>query len=122
MMIREIQRPRLWVTTPAVRRWIAILGAIAIVWVSFAHCIHHLNGSMPDAGAQADLLSVDDAPNTPKSAALTVEHCLGCSMIAVASFLASFTPELTATDLPVPRLNEYRAHPPLADTPPPKSI
>src|SRR5262245_8717583 len=119
MMRSMLHQLRLFVTTPAARRGIAIFCAISLVLVSWAHTVHHLNGPTPNAVIQADLSSVDDGSNTPKSAALTVEYCLGCSMVAVSSFSPWFTPELAAADLPVPRFNEYRPHPPLAETPPP---
>lgn len=119
MIVRLVQRFGLWVAAPAVRRGIAIACAIAFVLVSFAHGVHHLNGLAPTAVVQVDLGSFDDAPDTSKKAPVTIEHCHGCSMIAMAVLPASIAPRLVATDLPATGFDEKRPHTPVAETPPP---
>jgi hypothetical protein len=116
MMIRLFQRLKLW--APMARRCIAILCALAIISVSVAHGVQHFNAPVTGVVIQADLSPADDGANT---AMLAVDHCIGCSMSAMAAILFSLIPELAAADLPTFAFNEYRPHTPAAETPPPKS-
>lgn len=118
MIVRVVQRLMLW-TAPAVRRGVAVACAVAFVLVSVGHSVHDFNRLAPTAVVQADLGSFDDAPDTSKKAPVTIEHCHGCSMIAMAVPPASIAPRLIATDLPATGFDEKRPHVPVAETPPP---
>lgn len=88
--------------------------------MSLAHGVQHISAPVTGVVIQADLKSADDGVNPGM---LAVDHCIGCSMSAMAPILFSLiAKQLAAADLPVPRFNKYRPHPPLAETPPPKSI
>jgi len=67
----------------------------------------------PDAG------TADDPPDAPKKLPVVIEHCFGCSMIALADLALPFVPHRIATDLPIRRVEDKRPHSPAVEIPPP---
>jgi hypothetical protein len=65
------------------RRIMAVVCAVALLAVGFAHSVHHFNAPMPIVAMQADLSSLDGFPDTSKTAPTAIEYCHGCSEIAM---------------------------------------
>ncbi len=104
------------------RRAVAVLCAAALLTVGFVHSIHHFGGPISAGVLQADVGSSDDSPDTSNKAPVAIEHCHGCSMIAMPVLPPSVVPKLIAADLSVRRFDEKRPYTPVAETPPPISI
>jgi hypothetical protein len=104
---------------PALRRALAAVCAVAFLVVGFAHSLHHFNAMTPAAAYQTGAGVSSDSPDTTKKAAVAVEHCHGCVMIAMAA--------LTPPTLPIPVLSKFsaeipdhmRPYLPVAEPPPP---
>jgi hypothetical protein len=103
----------------APRRVMAVVCAVALLAVGFAHSIDNFHAPMPIVAMQADLGSFDGFPDTSKTAPGPIEHCHGCSTIALPVLAQPIGPIPMVAKLPAPRLDSVRSHSPLAETPPP---
>lgn len=103
------------------RRAVAVVCALALLTIGFAHSINHFGGPVGTVAIQADVAPSDDAPDASKKAPVAVEHCHGCSMIAMTALAPSFGPTSIAADLPVRKFDGKRPHIPVVETPPPIS-
>jgi len=121
MVIRAFMRLSSIVHGLALRRAVAIVCAVALLTIGFAHSVHHFGGAVSAVAVQADVGTSDDSPDTSKKASLAIEHCHGCTMIAMAALAQPAVPTLIAADIPVRRFDDKRPHPPVAETPPPIS-
>ena len=100
-------------------RLMAVVCALAILAAGFAHSVHQSNEPMLIVAMQADGGAADDLPDTPKKSPVVIEHCFGCSMIALADVALPFVPHRIATDLPMRRVEDKRPHSPAVEIPPP---
>lgn len=96
------------------RRVVSIICALTFLAVGFAHAVHH--HAEP---SQVSVSSSDNAPDASKKPGASVEHCHGCSMIAIAVPTAPIILNCVATDPPVVGLDNNRPFTPVAETPPP---
>lgn len=92
---------------------------LALVAVGFAHCVHHLNTSLPAAASQVD--KPDSKPEAPYEAGLTVEHCLGCTIVAVMPSNDCNLPVDCALSAGIAKVDVVRPHDLSLELPPPKS-
>jgi len=100
-------------------RLIAIVCAVAILAVGFAHNVHQLSQPMSIVTVQVDTGAANDLPDTPKNSAVVIEHCFGCSAMALADLALPFIPHRIAADLPMRKIDEKRPHAPAVEIPPP---
>lgn len=121
MVIRAFTRLNSIVHGLALRRAVAVVCAVALLTIGFAHSVHHFGGAASAVAMQTDVGSSDDSPDTSQKASLAIEHCHGCTMIAMAALAQPAVPTLIAADLPVRRFDENRPYTPVAETPPPIS-
>lgn len=105
------------ISAPA--RLMAVLCTVAILTAGFAHSIHQSNALMPIVAMQSDAGTPNDLPDTPKKLPVVVEHCFGCSMIALADVAHPFVPHRITADLPTRRVDRVRPHPSVVEIPPP---
>ena len=103
----------------SLRRAVAVVCAVAFLIISFAHSVHHFGGPVSAVIMQADVGSSDASSDASKKAPITIEHCHGCSMIAMTALAPSVVPTSIAVDLPVRGFDEKRPHTPVAVTRPP---
>ena len=119
MVIRALTRLNSMVHRLALRRAVACVCAIALLSVTFAHSVHHFSGHDSAVIVQADVGSSGYLSDALKKAPIAIEHCQGCSMIAIAVLAPSIFPDRILLDLPVQRFDERRPHPPAVEIPPP---
>lgn len=119
MVIRALTRLNSIVHGLALRRAVACVCAVALLTVAFAHSVHHFGGPVSAVVVQADVGSSDDLSDALKKASIAIEHCQGCSMIAIAVVAPSIFPDRIPLDLPVRGFDEKRPHPPAVEIPPP---
>lgn len=102
----------------ALCRAVAIACTAAFLFVGFAHSLQHFDATA--TGYEAVVAAADDAP-APSDDSAAGHHCHGCAMVATttaAPFVAVTLVPLRPLALP---RADARPHPPLAETPPPKS-
>jgi hypothetical protein len=80
------------------RQAVALLCAAAILAVSFSHEIEHFAQMTSAAGAQVSTAPTGTMPDPPKQPAV-VQHCHGCTMIAVAVVAEAASPVLPSIKL-----------------------
>jgi hypothetical protein len=104
----------------ALCRAVAIACTAAFLFVGFAHSLQHCDATA--AGYGATFAASGDAPDSSDDASpVAGYHCHGCVMVATTSTARSAALTLVPLrPLAVPRA-DARPHPPLAETPPPKS-
>ena len=100
-------------------RLMAVVCAVAILAASFAHSVHQSNEPVPMVTIQADAGTANDLPHTPKKSPVVIEHCFGCSTIALVNLDLPFVPHRIAADLPTRRADKVRPHPLVVEIPPP---
>jgi len=103
---------------PAFRRVIAVVCAVAFLFVGFVHSLNHFDGAAPAASYQADFSSSDGSPDSSDNA--TIVHCHGCVMLAMKVAPQDGAVISTALERVAVPLDGLRPHPPVAETPPPK--
>lgn len=103
----------------ALCRAVAIVCTAAFLFVGFAHSLQHCDATA--TGYEATFAASGDAPDSSDDASRAAGHCHGCVMVATTS--AASAAALTLVPLrPLAVLPaDARPHPPLAETPPPKS-
>lgn len=102
------------------RMWIAAVCAIALVIVNVAHVYGHAVQPLSSVTSQLDN-SVPDSGNDFPDASGAVDHCHGCTLIAV-NATAPVVVLSVIESAPVPSLSGvYIPTPTSTDTPPPKS-
>jgi len=121
MVIHVFTRLSSLVPASALRRAVAVVCAVALLTVGFVHSMHHFGAAASAVAIQTDVGSSDDSPDTSQKASLAIEHCHGCTMIAMAALAQPAVPTLIAAKMPVRRFDDKRPHPPVAETPPPIS-
>ena len=104
---------------PALRRALAAVCTVAFLVVGFAHCLHHFDAMTPVVAYQAGAGVSSDSPVATKKAAVAVEHCHGCVMIAMAALTPSMLPLLVVSRLPAEIPDHMRPYLPVAEPPPP---
>lgn len=119
MTIRVLMRPNLMVRGAMLRRAVAVVCAVALLAVGFAHSIHHFVGPVSAIAMSLDIGASDGMPEASKKAPIAIEHCPGCSMIAVAVLASPFDPGHVPPELPARKVDERSPHPPGVETPPP---
>jgi len=103
------------------QRAIAVVSAAAFLIVAFAHTLHHFD-AMPPAGEYlAGMSSADDGPDPTQKAAISVEHCHGCIIVAVPIWVQPALLAFLRPEFPPAGLDGLRDHLPAAETPPPIS-
>ena len=105
----------------ALRRLVAGLCVLALVAVGFAHCIQHLGALTPATASQVDVDKSDALPNSPHKAGLVVEHCLGCTIVAVVPSYACDLAIDCGANIGVAEPDAVRSHDLAPELPPPKS-
>jgi hypothetical protein len=105
----------------ALRRLVAGLCMFALVAVGFAHCVHHLDTSVPTAASQLVVHKSDASSDKPFKADLLVEHCLGCTIVAVVSNDAYDLAVNCGANIGVAKPDAVRSHDIALELPPPKS-
>ena len=103
----------------ALRRCVAVACAVALLAVGFAHSVHHFGASTSTVGIQTDIGSPDNSSDPPQKAPVVLEHCHGCSMIAMTALTQPIAPVRIATEFPIQRLQGATPYPPPAETRPP---
>jgi hypothetical protein len=104
------------------RRLVAIVCAVAFLTVGFGHSHQHLDALAPAAaGAPALAAAADLSPDLAKKAALALEHCHACTMIAIPLFVSAPPAAPVAAAPSLRAAADFRPHPPISDSPPPKS-
>ena len=94
---------------------------LALVAVGFAHCIHHLDTSILATASQVAVDKPDASPDSSYKAGLIVEHCLGCTIVAV---IPSDGCELAVdcgANIGIAKPDAVRSHELALELPPPKS-
>jgi hypothetical protein len=119
MFIRAFMRGRLIVPGSVPNRTVALACAVALLIVTFAHSIHHFAGSAPTNVVQENVNTSDTSPDSSNKASIMIEHCQGCSMIAMVVLAQPVVPNRIAADLPMRRVDEKRPHSPAVEIPPP---
>ena len=104
-----------------VRRFVAGLCMLALVAVGFAHSVHHLDTSAPPQALQVSVDKTDAAPGSPHKATSVVEHCLGCTIIAVVPSSTCDLAMACGANLSVANPDAVRSHDLALELPPPKS-
>ena len=104
----------------ALRRFVAGLCMLALLAVGFAHCVHHLNTSLPSAASQV-VDKPDATPEAPYEAGLIVEHCLGCTIIAVMPSNDCNLTVACALSAGIAKADVVQPHDLSLELPPPKS-
>ena len=82
MVLRRSTSKRTPLYGVPLRRAIVALCVFAFLMVGFAHSVHHLETTPPAASWQLDV-DKSGSPAEPAKKAFVVEHCLGCTIIAV---------------------------------------
>ena len=100
---------------------VALICALALMTITFAHSVHHFGGPVAAVATQADVGTSDDYPDTSKKASIAIEQCHACSMIAMSALAPSLNPIRIAAEVPLRRFDVSRPHAPVAETPPPIS-
>ncbi|HEY6834192.1 MAG TPA: hypothetical protein VI251_17090 [Pseudolabrys sp.] len=103
------------------RRALAVVCALAFLAVGFAHNIHHFDNSIPTAAIHSDGGSAGDT-DTSKKAPVALEHCHGCSMIAMSAAAQPATASRIPSVFPSSPADEQLSHPPVVEIPPPISL
>lgn len=119
MLARAIKALKCKMRGSVPNRLVAVVCAVAILAAGFAHSVHQSNEPMPIVAMQADSGTANDLPDTPKKSPVVIEHCFGCSIIALTDLALSFVPHRIAADLPMRRVDEKRPHSPAVEIPPP---
>lgn len=119
MLVGAIKALKCTVRSSAPAQLMAVLCAVAILAVGFAHNVHHFNAPISIVAVQADTGTVDDATDTSKIVPVVIEHCFGCSMIILVNLAQPFVPHCISSDLPMRRADAERPHPPVVEIPPP---
>jgi hypothetical protein len=101
----------------AFRRTVAAVCAVAFLTVGVAHALGHCDHGAVPAGYELTSGAADEAPEPAKSA--SVEHCHGCSMVAVMGDAPTLPAGLVGPVFRGVRLDGIRPHPPSAENPPP---
>lgn len=83
MFVRGSERLAIRRPYATLRRVIAVSCMLAFLTVGFVHSIHHIDAGDPAATRQVDLGGSKSSPEPANKAHLIVEHCLGCTIIAV---------------------------------------
>jgi hypothetical protein len=94
----------------------------AFVAVGFAHDIHHLETSEPAAASQVSIDQTGTAPDSPYKASLIVEHCLGCTIVAVVPSSDCSLAVACRASIAVADPDAVRSHDLALELPPPKSL
>ena len=121
MFARALKVLRCGRRSSAPARLVAVVCAVAILAAGFAHSVHQTNAPTQIVAMQADAGISNDLPDTPKKASIVVEHCFGCSAIALANPVQPFVSHLIAADLPTQRADKVRPRPLVVEIPPPKA-
>lgn len=120
MIVRGLEQSSRSGLALCARQAVAMLCAIAFLVVGFVHDVHHFGGPVATVSVQANFTSsAGDQSDASKKPPIVIEHCHGCSMIAIAVLAAPVDADRVTTDLPVRKLNQNQPHPPVAETPPP---
>jgi hypothetical protein len=105
----------------ALRGVIAGLCVCAFLVVGFAHSLHHFGTASTAAVAwQAGIDRSDESPNSSDKAAVVVEHCLGCTIIAVLPNDDDGVSVSFRTVLPFTTIDRTRPHSVAVELPPPR--
>lgn len=119
MLAGAIKALQCTMRSAALARLIAVVCAVAILTVSFAHSGHQFNQQMPIIAMQADTGTSKDLPDSSKKSPVVIDHCFGCSMIVLVSLVRPFVPHRIAADLPTRNADKVRPHPLVVEIPPP---
>jgi|GEM_PF-5318000 len=103
---------------PALRRMVAALCVLALVAVNVGHTFQHA-GVAATAVASQSVALPDNAPDAPDNST-AIDHCHGCTLIAVAVNAPDVVTALAVAIEPSLKVHEYQPAPLLTDTPPPK--
>jgi hypothetical protein len=105
----------------ALQRFVAGLCMLALVTVGFEHCVHHFDTSTLPAASQVGIDKSGGGPGSPSKASLMVEHCLGCTIIAVVPSNPCDLAVDCAANIGVAKSDAVRSHDLAVELPPPKS-
>src|SRR5262245_556361 len=97
------------------RRAVAVICALAFLFVGFAHTAQHADAAVPSIALQTGSDHSDGSPDVPG----TVDHCHGCVMVAIPVVGAAALPSRIRTTYPTQTRGELHPYAPIAETPPP---
>ena len=100
-------------------RFVAVVCAVTLLAVGFAHSVHHLNAPVSIVAIQADTGILEDSPDISKKVAIAVEHCFGCMTFIFANLVEQILPHRVPLKLPLRLVDEARPHPPIVEIRPP---
>src|SRR5262245_55670037 len=89
-------------------RVIALLCAVALLAVSFAHSIDHFSAPAPIVAMHADWGFIDDSPDGSQQAPGAIEHCHGCAMNTMVALAPPILSVTVSTELPLRRPGSLR--------------
>src|SRR5262245_53943827 len=78
------------------RRAVAVICALAFLFVGLAHTVQHIDAAVPSIALQTGSDHSDGSPDVPG----TVDHCHGCVMVAIPVVGAAALPSRIGTTYP----------------------
>jgi len=118
----HIVRRLAWPLSTAIwRQAVALLCALAVLAVGFVHEIEHVAQMTTAASEQVSTAPTGTTPDLPKPPA-AVQHCHGCTMVAVAVVAEQALPVLPAANLSPGPTAFVRESLRALDPPPPKFL
>ncbi len=106
----------------ALRRPVAVLCMLALVVVGFAHNMHHFDAAIPASASQIGVDRSGARPDPPNKDGIIVEHCLGCTMMAVVPSNHCDLSIHCGAETGVAKTAAVRSHALAIELPPPRSF
>lgn len=103
-------------------RMIAVVCALSFLIVSFTHTLQHYQTAPTAPSHELSFSTGDDSTAPAEQAALSVEHCHGCSMIASISTVAGVSIAEAGAEQLVLIVDSLRSRAFVAETPPPIAL
>ena len=100
-------------------RLVAVLCAVALLAVGFAHSVHCLNAPVSIVAVQVDTGTLEGSSDISQKATFALEHCFGCMTFIFANLVEQFLPHRVPLKLPPRLVDEARPHPPIVEIRPP---
>jgi hypothetical protein len=101
------------------RRAVAVICALAFLFVGFAHTAQHADAASPSIASQVNDDNSGVSADAPGTIDVGIDHCHGCVMVAVPAAGEATLPSRITTIYPAATWDGLHPHAPIAETPPP---
>jgi hypothetical protein len=101
---------------------VAVVCAVTLLAIGFAHSVHHLNAPVSIIAVQVDTGTLEGSSDISQKATFALEHCFGCMTFIFANLVEQLLPHRVPLKLPLRLVDEARRCPPVVELRPPIAV